>query len=168
VHPASSTKQGRAANPGQAPGSANQPMPMNIDDPNRYADSTADSADTCRCCFRCVMYWWFWALLLILAVGGVTLPVLGYFDLLSETECEDKLTASTVPVNADAATQGQLNALFVVDCAADDFDAQFASADALLSQLSSVDVSYGVLQYCTCRMACYSTAQANTAETSQP
>ena len=88
------------------------------------------------------------ALLLILAVGGVTLPVLGYFDLLSETECEDKLTASTVPVNADAATQGQLNALFVVDCAADNFDAQFASADALLSQLSSVDVSYGVLQYC--------------------
>lgn len=85
-------------------------------------------------------------------MGGVALPVLGYFNILEETECEDIITAETVAVNDDASTQGDLNVLFVVDCGADDWDAQFTAADTLLSDIAgsddSVDISFEVFQYC--------------------
>jgi len=125
------------------------PAPMSIDDPHA---SDAGAKGGAVCCFRCVTKWWFWALLWILAVGGVVVPVLGYFDFLEETECETQITAETVAVNADASTRGELNVLLVADCGADDWDGQFSAADTLLSNIAgsdnAVSISFGALQYC--------------------
>jgi len=125
------------------------PAAMNIDDPNA---SEAGNSEKAGCCYGCVFKWWFWALLWILAIGGVVLPVLGYFDILEETECEEKLTASTVAINDDASTQGDLNVLFVIDCGASEWDDQFTAADTLLSGIagtdSSVTINYDIVQYC--------------------
>jgi len=145
-------------------GNGPYPVPMNIDDPNA---SDAGNGERAVCCYGCVFKWWFWALLWILAIGGVVLPVLGYFDILEETECEEKITASTVAINDDASTQGDLNVLFVIDCGADDWDGQFTAADTLLSGIagtdSSVAISYDIVQYCNDTSSADASSLSNTA-----
>lgn len=146
VHPSTNsnrTKPGRT-NDVQSSG----PAPMSIDDPNA-SDAGGNGA---VCCYGCVLKWWFWALIWILAAGGVAVAALAYFDILEETECETQITAESVAVNGDSSTQGDLNVLLVMDCGADDWDGQFSAADTLLSNIAggddSVNIHFGALQYC--------------------
>jgi len=149
VHPASTNNHGRTKNLGRGGG----PAPLSIES-NGGAGPGGGG-----CCFRCVLQWWFWALLWILAVGGVVLPVLGFFNVLEEEECSETVTADKVAINDDPASQGDLNVLFVVDCGAEDWDSQFVAADALLTGIAGdtapVAIKYDVLQFCNTAAAGY-------------
>merc|ERR1711897_120963 len=105
---ASSTKKGRTKNMDNA--GSNGPIPLNIDDPNHsYSGSSNNGAG---CCYKCIFYWWFWAFLWIIGIGGVVVPVLGYFDIFAD-QCTDKIISDTsqIAINTDTETQGNLNIL---------------------------------------------------------
>ena len=121
VHPSSGSRNGQRTNNMQN-GDNGGRMGMEIED-NNYNGNQPQKK---KCCVRCVGFWWFWALLWILAVGGVVVPVLGYL-LFVEEKCQTNYTQNTQALNTDTATQGTLNALFIIDCGADDYDAQITA-----------------------------------------
>merc|ERR1712048_1101987 len=95
--------------------------------------------------------WYFWSLLWLIAIGGITCAALIYFNLVGTAECTTKYAATQIAVNSDTETQGDLNILFVVDCGASDWDNQFIAANELMKQqlsATNLAVSYDVMQYC--------------------
>ena len=127
----------------------NNRAPLEMEDGNgNYNKQTGQNNG--GCCYKCVLYWWFWACFWILAVGGVVVPVLGYMYFVEE-QCETKVTQDTVALNIDTTTQGTLNVLLVMDCNAAEWDQQFTSANSLLSSVSNADITvyYDIMQYCT-------------------
>jgi len=54
-----------------------------------------------------------------------------------------------IAINSDVLTQGNLNILFVMDCDANDWNAQFVAANTLILEISKqVTAKYDILQYC--------------------
>mmetsp|Transcript_41908 Transcript_41908/g.37117 ORF Transcript_41908/g.37117 Transcript_41908/m.37117 type:complete len:586 (-) Transcript_41908:121-1878(-) len=146
VHPSSGKKSQRTNNManGDGGGGGGRMNGMEIED-GGYNNNGAKRG----CCVKCVGYWWFWALLWILAVGGVAVPVLGYL-IFKEEKCQTNVYQQTTEaVNIDTDTQGSLNALFVVDCDADDYNGQFDTINSLLSDMENVNIDYNIMQYCT-------------------
>ena len=148
----STTKQGRTANMSSNGSSIGGRAPFSIDDSSRNSKGYDDGDGDGGCCYLCVLRWYFWALLWLIAIGGITASALIHFNLFGDEECTQTYSASEVAINAKTESQGMLNILFVVDCGASDWDKQFVATNTLLRDItdgnSDLSVSYDIMQYC--------------------
>eukprot|EP00484_Ammonia_sp_Unknown_P025903 CAMPEP_0197042628 /NCGR_PEP_ID=MMETSP1384-20130603/18961_1 /TAXON_ID=29189 /ORGANISM="Ammonia sp." /LENGTH=605 /DNA_ID=CAMNT_0042473775 /DNA_START=125 /DNA_END=1942 /DNA_ORIENTATION=- len=138
---------GSNASPGNSNGDeASSRRPLEVED---YNDDDVYATQQKGCCYKCVLRWWFWACLWLVALGGVAVPVLGYL-MFAEEECRQVTTTESVALNVDEASQGELNILFVMNCAAESWQKQFDSANSLLENVidGGVSVNYDIMQYC--------------------
>eukprot|EP01084_Bolivina_argentea_P261529 441982_1 len=145
---------GRTSNMGA--NNSNQPMALNIDDPNNYDNEQYDNNNNNNnnnngCCYKCIFYSWFWCILWLIALAAIITPVLAYFQIFGTDECMDKIIINEIPLNIDQDTQGNLNILFVMNCDSSDWNEQFIAADKLLQEYITNNkgiVKYDIMQYC--------------------